>query len=83
MQIDRCVGIRRILADELHLREIAAGAREADRARTGCAREIRQRAFIVSDDSRIQAADLPRLAVIIPVHAEIQREIGTESSNRP
>ena len=35
-------------------------------------------AFIIADEPRAQTAGLPRLAVIIPMHAQVQRQVGAE-----
>ena len=67
----------RVLSDKLHLNPIRAGAGETDSSRARRALEVGE-GFLVADDARRQAVMFVRLAIILPVDAEIQRQIGTE-----
>ena len=78
LQIDADARIGRILSNELDLREVGTCTRKTNRARTLCAGNVGQGAFIITNESGIQPACFPRLPVIIPVHAEVQRQVGTE-----
>ncbi len=70
--------MRRILADELHLRQIRARRIETRSSGTRWTINFRERRLIIADDASIQAIFLKRLGIILPVHAKVQGEIGTK-----
>src|SRR5262245_55647996 len=70
--------MRRILPDELHLGQIRACCVEPCSPGTRWASQFRERALIIANNPGVQAGLLKWLAVILPVHAEVQSEIGTE-----
>ena len=65
-------------ADLQHaLDRVDAGAalREADRAWAAGAGDGGQRTLVIADDSRVETILFPRLAIVVPVHSDVQRQI--------
>src|SRR5262249_18582219 len=77
LEIDRQIRMVRILAHKLNLSEIRTSAGNTDCARAACTTKAGQSALVVSDDSRIKSTGLIGLSIVIPVHAQIQRQVRT------
>src|SRR5262245_29523420 len=70
--------MRRVLTYKLDLRQIRARRIEPCSTRTARAADFRESAVVVADDTSVETGLLERLAVILPMHAEVECQIGTE-----